>query len=216
MGSLLSPPPTEDDLRAFEGQKLLWVRGSRPEPEPPLLLLGCSRFPAPSLLEACCGRFPQRLSQGGDGGGGEFPLQALTVFRGSVTAALLRLQEALACVWNAVAVEVAQRWGRSILTRLRLICLMTQGQNNRPPPEKDSEKLVLPLRPLLLCCILPADPAQPLIFLLLLNSQTGFDPDKSPSRPLAPPCHVQRGSESEMEGISASWSVRVKLSAGSG
>lgn len=149
-------------------------------------------------------------------GGGEFPLQALTVFCGSVSAALLRLQEALACEWNAVAVEVAQRWGRSILTRLRLICLMTQGQNNRPPPEKDSEKLVLPLRPLLLCCILPADPAQPLIFLLLLNSQTGFDPDKSPSRPLAPPCHVQRGSESEMEGISASWSVRVKLSTGSG
>lgn len=106
---LSSPPPTEDDLHAFEGQKLPWVRGSHPEPEPPLLLLGCSRFPAPSLLEACCGRFPQRLSQGGDGGG-EFPLQALTVFRGSVTAALLRLQEALACEWNAVAVEVAQRW----------------------------------------------------------------------------------------------------------
>lgn len=215
MGSLLSPPPTEDDLHAFEGQKLPWVRGSRPEPEPPLLLLGCSRLPV-FWRHAAAGS-PSGFHKEETGvGGGEFPLQALTVFRGFVTAALLRLQEALACVWNAVAVEVAQRWGRSILTRLRLICLMTQGQNNRPPPEKDSEKLVLPLRPLLLCCILPADPAQPLIFLLLLNSQTGFDPDKSPSRPLAPPCHVQRGSESEMEGISASWSVCVMLSTGSG
>lgn len=104
-----SPSPTEDDLNAFEGQQLPWVRGLRPEPEPPLL--GCSRLPAPSLLEACCGRFPERLSQGGDGGGGEFPLQALTVFRSSVTAALLRLQEALACVWSEVAVQVAQRSG---------------------------------------------------------------------------------------------------------
>lgn len=60
------------------------------------------------------------------------------------------------------------------------------------------------MRLLLLCCwILPANPAHLLIFLVLLNIQTRFDPHKCPSRPLAAPCNMERGSESEMEGISA-------------
>lgn len=56
-----------------------------------------------------------------------------------------------------------------------------------------STRLVPPTRLLLFCCILPVNPAHPLIFLLLLNIQTWLDPDKCLSCSLAAPCNMKTG-----------------------